>query len=192
MFPHLGLENCPHSCDQHSSLLHLCASWFIVWHLRQLVAMPLQSKLPLFSTGKTTLSSCGSSSQLVIHSCELDGLQGFISFHEPPTRFCGPVAPATGTKESSKQCGLLCFFYCGITPSSMRNSVFLLLQHVLRHHCLLDLYSGIIATPTLLWYYAASCSSVRPNSSRLRHVAGLNCHLVGQLAASLPTWLVLL
>jgi hypothetical protein len=34
----------------------------------------------------------------------------------------------------------------------------------LRHHCRLNLYySGIIATPTLMWYYAASCSSMRPN-----------------------------
>jgi hypothetical protein len=34
----------------------------------------------------------------------------------------------------------------------------------LRHHCRLDLYySGIIATPTLLWYCAASCSNMGPN-----------------------------
>jgi hypothetical protein len=75
----------------------------------------------------------------------------------------------------------------------------------LRHHCRLDLYySGIIATPTLLWYYAASCSSMRPNlisfvascqlkSSSCRTtcsiIANLICRLVGRLAALLPTCL---
>jgi hypothetical protein len=77
----------------------------------------------------------------------------------------------------------------------------------LRCHGRLDLCSGILATPTLLWYYAASYSSMRPNLSGLRHhprlkssscrttcgiIAGLNRHLVGRLAASLPNSIVVL
>jgi hypothetical protein len=87
--------------------------------------------------------------------------------------------------------GLCCY------GSSMRRNL-----SRLRHHCRLDLYySGIIATPTLMWYYAASCSSMRPNlisfaaSCRLKSsscrttygiIANLICRLVGRLAASLP------
>jgi hypothetical protein len=45
----------------------------------------------------------------------------------------------------------------------------------LRHHCRLDLYyCGIIVTPTLLWYYAASCSNMRPNSTNVGRTSSLH------------------
>jgi hypothetical protein len=92
---------------------------------------------------------------------------------------------------------------------------------------LIDLYSGIIATSTLLWYYTAQgavwdqtclgCGIIAnlifiivaslsfphfcgimlllvavwdQTWPRLRHLADLDRRLVGQLAASLPTWFV--
>jgi hypothetical protein len=135
-------------------------------------------------------------------------------------------------------CRLYLRHYCRLDSSSMLD--------VLQHRCrldslscratcgviadLIDLYSGIVvATPTLLWDYAAmkavwdqTCLGCRiiadlifiivaslplphlcgimlllvavwdQTWSGLWHLANLNRRLVGQLAESLPTWLVVL
>jgi hypothetical protein len=134
----------------------------------------------------------------------------WLSCYESSVRPCMPTLIAAS-------CRLYLRHHCRLNSSSHRTTCGIITV-------LIDLYSGIIATSTLMWYYTAreavwdqtclGCGIIADlvfiivqslplphfcgimlllvavwdqTWSLLRHLADLDCPLVGQLAASLPT-----
>jgi hypothetical protein len=78
-------------------------------------------------------------------------------------------------------CQLYLRHYCRLDSSSHRTKCGVI-------NVLIDLYSGIIATPTLLCGLCCYGSSMRPNLSRLRHHCRLDLYYSGIIATPTLLW----